>query len=242
MAPHLPRPAAVFRKQVLLSFAGLTLFVCGVAVSAAAAIGARGNKSSEQDALILGGISPTAASAARLTCGVIPAVCAVCASVAAWCAVYTLHPPPMSLSAPSLKLVMLAHIAVLPTAISAVAFTCLAAQHDWGNLGAPISAAVGLLIVCFNTVGIVGMNAWIDRMHNPTPLINHMLAANPVAAVSGQLHYDILREKYIYSRVKIHDYPFQYPELSDSFLTCGATVLVVGLISAVQRNRKHPQD
>jgi hypothetical protein len=232
---QLPRPAAMFRKDVLLQFIALSICVSSVGAAACGAAITRAHRDTEREPLILGGINPTAAAFAQLTVGAVPAVVCLTASLVSWSVAYGIKPAPELLKPPTYSAVVLAHIALLPAAVTAIAFTTLVGNLLRSLHAGSIAAAAGVAISAAAIVDVAALNPWLDSIHNPAPIINLALMANPVAGASGQLHYDVLREKYIYSHIKVHDYPFRYPELYECWLYSGAAVLACSASSLLLR-------
>lgn len=78
--------------------------------------------------------------------------------------------------------------------------------RSWGR-GAGVALAWTVLCV----TGILLVNRQIQRMDDPTRLIEGTLVINPVTAVATAFDLDLLRTELLYAHTDAHDFPFVYP-------------------------------
>jgi hypothetical protein len=76
----------------------------------------------------------------------------------------------------------------------------------WGR-----GAVVALLWVALCLTALFLCNPQIQRMNDPTRLIEGTLLLNPVAAVATAYQWDILRTPWLYDHTDAPEYPFLYP-------------------------------
>ena len=93
--------------------------------------------------------------------------------------------------------------------LGAIAFLCALRRRPGRNWGRGAGVAFLAMVGC--TGALFALNPLIDRMNDPSHLIEAGLWVNPVAAVVGPFQIDLLREDWLYNRTDAHDYPFVYP-------------------------------
>lgn len=126
-------------------------------------------------------------------------------------------------------------MSVYVVCIASIAQTCAIYKQTGSNkLFGAIAATVAAVI---SVTGIALVNPVLERVQNPSPLINALLAVNPLAVIVSIFHVDILREDWVYNRLQAHDYPFTYPPAT-SFCFVYFAIAVLCLVIASRQLRK----
>ncbi len=227
--PLLPRPAAVFRQDMLIAVALLSVIVGLLAtVSATAALPGPASKH-EEEGIRMAGIRPYSVAAARSLAGALPAAAALAGSAVAFCSLNFTGAFAPSLKSPDITSMLLAHLAILPCAITTAVATYTFGSIIQGLYSRPAAIFGGIYSGVINIVAIAFINPAVMPATLQSWVINMALIVNPVACAAYQLHYDVLRERRIYTIVKAHDYPFQYPALGSCFLLAAVAVVISGI-------------
>ncbi len=107
--------------------------------------------------------------------------------------------------------ILIAHLVLLCAVImiGAVGFLFATRRRPgrvWGR-----GALVALLWAAFCIAALLLFKGQMQKMTNPTRLIDGMLLLNPVSAVATAFQWDILRAPWLYDHTVAPDYPFLYP-------------------------------